>query len=226
MVSPKVSDHYYGQAGHAYVQARQQKNDSLGYELNFRYFKAYLDPSHHVLDFGCGNGGMLRLIKAHVHFAEGMEVNPTAVKMARQISDRIYTALDQLPSTPTFDRILSNHALEHVRDVCSTLERLRQSLKPGGLFITKLPIDDYRTRHSQTWEPHDPDHHLQTWTPRLFANVLYESGFQLRECRVIHSAWHPKLFWLRHLRLLTPACWVVSWLKKRPQLFAVAENPS
>ena len=54
----------------------------------------------------------------------------------------VYASLDDLPLRPTYDVIMSNHVLEHVRDVCGTLERLRQWLKPGGRIVLKLPIDD------------------------------------------------------------------------------------
>jgi len=88
-----------------------------------------------------------------------------------------------------------------------------------------LPIDDAHTAYQRDWSRNDSDHHLQTWTPRLFANVLFESGFEVKECRVITSAWHPRLFPLMKIGLGPFAFWMLALIKRRRQLFAVAINP-
>ena len=178
-----------------------------------------------LLDFGCGNGGILRLAARAVARAEGVEVNPAAARLARQQGLIVYPSAEALPTAPTYDVIMSNHVLEHVRDVCGTLDRLRQCLKPGGRLVVKLPIDDARAAYQRTWTRDDSDHHLQTWTPRLFANVLFEAGFDVKECRVITSAWHPKLFRFARLGLTPFLFWLLAVIKRRRQLFAVAVNP-
>jgi hypothetical protein len=88
----------------------------------------------------------------------------------------------------------SNHVLEHVRDVCSTLERVRQAMKPGGRVVIKLPFDDVHERKQRGWSRDDLDFHLHTFTVRNFANVLFESGYDVERCEVITSCWHPRLF--------------------------------
>jgi predicted SAM-dependent methyltransferase len=137
----------------------------------------------------------------------------------------VFSSFDALVHEPRYDVIVSNHVLEHVRDVCSTLEKLRAHLKPGGRLVVKLPIDDAHTAYQRDWSRDDSDHHLQTWTPRLFANVLFESGFEVNECRVITSAWHPRLFPLMKIGLGPLAFWMLALIKRRRQLFAVATNP-
>ena len=111
-----------------------------------------------------------------------------------------------------------------MRDVCGTLEELRECLKPDGRIVVKIPFDDARTRYQRKWIRNDSDHHIQTWTPRLFANVLFESGYEVDECRVITSAWHPKLFWLARFRLEKLAFWLLAIVRRRRQLFAVAHK--
>lgn len=68
------------------------------------------------------------------------------------------------------------------------------------------------------------DHHLATWTPRLFANVLFEAGFSVMECRVITTAWHPRLFPLMNLGLTRMVCWATAIALRRRQLLAVAAS--
>jgi 2-polyprenyl-3-methyl-5-hydroxy-6-metoxy-1,4-benzoquinol methylase len=221
----KTSQHYVGPRGEQYAAHRQSDPLNPGYAIDFAYFRPYLKETDVVLDFGCGNGGILRLIEQMVEHAEGLEVNPASASIARLQKLTVFSSFDALAPEPRYDVIVSNHVLEHVRDTCSTLEELRAHLKPGGRLVVKLPIDDARVPYQREWSRDDSDHHLQTWTPRLFANALFESGFEVNECRVIASAWHPRLFPLMKIGLGPFAFWMLALIKRRRQLFAVATNP-
>lgn len=221
----KISPHYLGERGAAYLTARLGDPHHQGYALNAEHFLPYLSSADRLLDFGCGNGGMLRVLQQHVGAATGVEVNPAARNLAAESGLEVFGSLDELPEEQAFDVVVSNHVLEHVRDVPSTLERLRTKLVSGGRLLLKLPLDDWRASEQQRWQTPDVDHHLQTWTPLLLANVLREAGFVVRDCRVLTSAWHPRLFPLVKLGLAKPAFWILArWLKRR-QLFAVAVAP-
>ena len=221
----KISEYYVGARGQNYTAQKQSDPLGRGYAIDFEYFRPYLKTTDVVLDFGCGNGGILRLVAKAVHHADGLEVNPASATIARQQGLTVLSSIEELPKQPTYDVIVSNHVLEHVRDVCGVLEQLHQCLKPSGHILVKLPIDDARSSYQQAWSRDDSDHHIQTWTPRLFANVLFESGYEVDECRIITSAWHPKLFSLARFSLESFAFWLLAVVKRRRQLFAVARNP-
>jgi len=220
-----ISSHYKDERGRRYAALVQNDPCSLGYALNLEFFRPYIKQTDHVLDFGCGNGGMLRLLSRYVAKAEGLEVNAASAEMARAAGLNVYAGVDELPREAAYDIVVSNHVLEHVPDVCATLERLRQCIKPGGLFVTKLPIDDFRSSHQSRWSRENLDHHLHTWSPRLFANVLFEAGYGVRECRVSTSAWHPRLFPLVRLGVASVAFRLFAILARRRQLMAVGEVP-
>lgn len=236
--SLKVSTHYSGEAGKAYVEARQyQAPNAMGYKLNFEHFAPYIKPGMSVLDFGCGNGGMLEMTAAAVGASknsvrepgkgsvEGLEVNPAAAERARSLGYTIHGAMADLPPS-AYDLIISNHVLEHVRDVVGTLEIMKKSLKVGGLFVTKLPIDSVRDPNQRTWSKKDVDYHLQTWTPRLFANTLLEAGYEVVESRLLRTTWHPKLFPLAKVGLHRVAFKMLAIYRGRYQTFAVARRAS
>jgi 2-polyprenyl-3-methyl-5-hydroxy-6-metoxy-1,4-benzoquinol methylase len=222
----KISDHYIGSRGKDYSAQKQSDPFGAGYAIDFAYFCPYLEGTDALLDFGCGNGGILRLAAKAVARAEGLEVNPTSASIARAQNLTIFSSLAELPEDRQYDVIISNQVLEHVRDVCATLEELRLHLKPDGCLIVKLPIDDAQAGYQRKWTRDDSDHHLQTWTPRLLANVLFESGYEVSECRVITSAWHSKLFPLMKIGLGAFAFRMLAFIKRRRQLFAVAINPA
>lgn len=215
------STHYQADKGKAYVAIRQSDPDSLGHALNFGFFRPYIKPTDAVLDFGCGNGGLLNHLAKHAARIEGLEINPEAARIARTSGYIVYSRLAEIPATTCYDVIVTNHVLEHVRDVPGTLEHLRERLKPGGQLVAKLPIDDWREPRQRLWSASDIDHHLHTWTPRLFANTLIEAGFKVREAKVICSAWHPRLFPLMKLGLGGLAFWALAAVKRRRQLLAV-----
>jgi SAM-dependent methyltransferase len=221
----KVSEHYREEAGQRYVAHRQSDPLHIGHQLNFEYFRAYLKSTDVLLDFGCGNGGLLRIVAKHVRRADGLEVNPHAAAMARSSGLEVFGSLGDLPRKPTYDAVLSNHVLEHIRDVPGTLERLREAMKPGARLLLKLPINDWRARHERGWSKDDIDHHLQTWTPRLIGNVLYEAGFEVDDIKVIASAWHPRLFPLVKLGVGRLGFWALAVLLKRRQLFVIGHVP-
>lgn len=223
-MSTRLSEHYKGEAGEEYARARHSNVDSHGFDLNFQSFSPYLKPGDRVLDFGCGNGGMLKRLKDFGANAEGLEINPAAARMARELGFTVYGSLDDVPREPPYDAVVSNHVLEHVRDPSTTLELVRSRLRPGGRIILKLPIDDVRARLQRGWSRDDVDHHLHTWTPRLLANTLFEAGYDVQKCDILASAWHPKLFWMGRFEELGFRAF--SKLKNRRQLVAVAVNPA
>jgi hypothetical protein len=163
------------------------------------------------------------LVVQHVRRAEGVEVNASAAAIARSSGLTVYSSVETLPDDSLYDVVISNHVLEHIRDVTSTLEYLRQRIRTKGLLLLKLPMEDWRAADSQVWSSDDIDHHLQTWTPKLMGNVMYESGFDVHDIKIITSAWHPKLFPLIKLGLAPLAFWALSVAKRRRQLFVIGK---
>jgi len=219
------TSHYSGEAGEDYVRHRQSDVYSIGNQINASFFLPYLNSTDTVLDFGAGNGGLMLVVRDHVHRVEGMEVNPAARSLAAEVGFDLYETLDGVPNGK-FDVVYTNHVLEHIPDVPGVLAGLRAKLKPRGRILVKLPYDDWRDPHQRSFAADDVDQHLHTWTPRLFANNLYLAGYDVQQCRIVTHAWDPRLFWTRRLKLDGLAFRCFSILRKRRQLFAVAVERS
>jgi SAM-dependent methyltransferase len=97
-----------------------------------------------VLDVGCANGFLLeRLPPAFQRF--GIEVNDA---MARQCSARGIDIIGRDICDPmltaahrgSFDVIVAIATLEHLVDMRGALERIRELLSPGGVFVFEVPL--------------------------------------------------------------------------------------
>lgn len=89
------------------------------------------------LDFGCGNGGLVRHVKKSVGcdivgFEEGWAADQARAKGIPVMREADLTAHDG-----TCDVVTAIEVIEHVDDPVGVLQRIRKLLKPGGvLFLT------------------------------------------------------------------------------------------
>ncbi len=95
----------------------------------------------HVLDAGCGTGGLLtRLASEGITQTEGFDYNEHAVgfSQSRGLSVRRETITDFSYPPETFDVVVSDDVLYQLDDteIQSALACIYRVLKPGGIFIT------------------------------------------------------------------------------------------
>jgi SAM-dependent methyltransferase len=175
-ISDKLSvtiSHYTGEAGRRYYEYQSRFGDLAG-QLAARKFAKYIGASDVALDFGCGGGFMLKSVTCRRRL--GVEINPFACETAENHGITCYESLGQIENE-TVDVAISHHSLEHVPSPLLVLRQLQLKLKPGGLLLIVVPIDDWRTQRK--YVPTDINHHLYTWTPLLLGHLLYEAGFDV-----------------------------------------------
>jgi 2-polyprenyl-3-methyl-5-hydroxy-6-metoxy-1,4-benzoquinol methylase len=95
-----------------------------------------------MMDFGCGNGGLLRSFAAV--FKEwtltGLELDDDRRQEIESIErvERFYTPpMAGIPGL--FDLITFSHALEHIESPLDCLIQIRDKLKPDGLVLIQVP---------------------------------------------------------------------------------------
>jgi SAM-dependent methyltransferase len=215
------SGHYRGEAGSRYFDW-QNRNGEVSGRIEARKFKAYVKPTDSVLDFGCGGGHVLRNLDCARRV--GVEINPAARSMAAQGGMECHESISGVEDN-SFDVVISNHALEHVENTISVLRALRSKLRPSGVLVLCVPIDDWRTQ--QNYDRQDISHHLHTWTPQLLGNSLFEAGFtpERFSIRVLTHAWFPgtaSAYAKMPEPLFDVLCHMFAFVSKRRQLLAVA----
>ena len=90
-----------------------------------------------VLDFGCGKGEFIKLIKPHAKKVAGVELNKINKKT---LNDQGYDVRFKVDSfSEKFDFIFLNHVLEHLNKPIEILNNLKSFLKQDGKLIIEIP---------------------------------------------------------------------------------------
>jgi SAM-dependent methyltransferase len=104
-----------------------------------------LPPRAHVLDAGCGTGGMLRFLQREIPFIEtaGIDVSEHALQYCRS-SGLDQVSMGSVHALPfadgEFDAVLSLDVLYHEGvDENLALQEMRRVLRPGGVLVMNLP---------------------------------------------------------------------------------------
>ncbi len=98
-----------------------------------------------VLDLGCGQGELVRLLGADGYRAHGIDISPEQVALARAAgADRVDLGdyRDTLPARPGhYAAITATDLLEHLAkpEVLSTFDHVAAALAPGGVFVARVP---------------------------------------------------------------------------------------
>jgi SAM-dependent methyltransferase len=197
----QVSSRYLGQRGREYFgdAGRFTGVQDFGRIWQSRHFAPYCGNESVVLDFGCGDGTILRALPAARRLA--VEVNPHCIERIEGFNARSGPSIEVRPSIDEWgseiaDVAISNHALEHVIAPDRALRGVLRVLKPGGMLVLVTPYDDWRGRGQRDWVPGDRQCHLYTWTPLNIGNLLAEVGFEVVSSRLATTAWSPRMFWL------------------------------
>jgi ubiquinone/menaquinone biosynthesis C-methylase UbiE len=103
---------------------------------------ASLEPTHVVLDVGCGPGAAVRAAAGSVARAVGVDRSEPMIAIARRRSEGFANAefvaagAEELPfPDATFDRVWTIHAFHHWEDRSRGIAECLRVLKPGGRLL-------------------------------------------------------------------------------------------
>jgi len=143
-------------------------------EADARKFSPFIDSDDAtVLDFGCGPGGVLRNLTATRKI--GVEPNQSLHRILLDSNIEVMSSTAEaceLLGEGVCDYIISNHALEHVRNPVQEINNLRYLLKKGGMIILFVPFEGLNNKFEQD----DKNRHLYTWSPKNLGNLFLEVG--------------------------------------------------
>ena len=150
-----------------------------------------------VLELGCSNGYMSRLLKQRNCQVTGLDVDPLAAAEARAFCEEVIVAdldarplVDLLPGTP-FDVAVFGDVLEHLRDPWRILDEARAFLAPGSFAVLSIPNvahGSVRLALLQGAFDYQPQGlldstHLRFFTLRSVRELCMRSGYRIEEIR-------------------------------------------
>jgi trans-aconitate methyltransferase len=98
-------------------------------------------PGERILDLGCGNGHLTRMIAASGAHVVGIDSSPEMLRAARREYPEVEFILADARdfSFPdAFDAVFSNAALHWVLEAESAVRSISRALRPGGRFIAEF----------------------------------------------------------------------------------------
>jgi SAM-dependent methyltransferase len=132
------------------------------------------------LDFGCGNGGLVRYANSKlacdvVGFEEG-----AITEQAKAVGVPVLTANELERENGSFDVVTAIEVLEHVVQPLDVLTKIRRLLRPGGVFFyTTGNAEPQRGRLLQ-WQYFIPEIHISLYEPATMERALRDTGFAPR----------------------------------------------
>jgi 2-polyprenyl-3-methyl-5-hydroxy-6-metoxy-1,4-benzoquinol methylase len=170
-----LSDFYtshYGDTVHVGKMAKK-----LALEKRRIFLLKWLTSGRRFLDVGCNIGCAVEAARWNGFTATGIELNPEAVKIARQNfpnNQFLQSTIDELTETQAFDMVYCTEVVEHVPDTNKFIESLARALLPRGILFLSTPDAGHFSvrRHLFTWEAVKPPEHLTLFTKTGLRHAL------------------------------------------------------
>jgi len=176
-----------GEAGRGWLRSKPFGNDpreSARLLIDFGYVLQLLDlrPGMSLCELGCGPGWMTRFAARHGLQAEGYDISPEMIEIARELAaaeglDVRFEAADmeQLDLERRFDACLLYDALHHSPRADLVFATARRALRPGAQLLLAEPNWKHRfegSGASDEWGVTELG-----YSPRRLKKLLREQGF-------------------------------------------------
>lgn len=122
-----------------------------------------------LLEVGCGDGGMTRLISPLVDRMVALDVSTLSLAELANLQlpnvSIVHALVETFTTDERFDWIVLSEVIEHVRDPRSILRRCFSLLSPSGSLVVTTP--------NGHWES---DEHLHEWSIQSLPNLIAVSA--------------------------------------------------
>jgi SAM-dependent methyltransferase len=141
----------------------------------------YLTNTDRILDIGCSTGGLLAEFKRR-GFSNLLGVDPSPA--CAKFTEELYGITAKPATISTLDRLneqvdiaFLTGVLEHLRDLDSSLDRVKSCLKPGGLIFLVVPDATRYDRHFSAPFQFFSMEHINYFSPLSLSNLMARHGF-------------------------------------------------
>ncbi len=150
-----------------------------------------------LLDLGCGNGSLCKLLASHGFDVVGMEPDADGIRIAKQqlpLNSFWQLGVDGDSSLITaseglFDAVISTEVVEHLYAPHLLPRFAWQCLKPRGVLIVTTPFHGYLKNLALSlvgkWDHHHTalwhGGHIKFWSRKTLTKLLSDEGFVCEE---------------------------------------------
>lgn len=139
-----------------------------------------------VLEIGSGRGQFLALLQQKTKFAEGLELNESAIEKIRANGDKVHLMKidefeQQLNPNDLFDVVCSFQVYEHIENIGEVIQSSLNALKKGGSLIISVPNSDCIFNNPTLNSFNMPPHHQGLWYPQTFDKIQFIFNIKLTE---------------------------------------------
>jgi SAM-dependent methyltransferase len=143
-----------------------------------RFAGAGFDSS--ILDVGCGDGRLLRLLRDD-GFTRLEGVDPFTREAHRQ-QDGFVIRRDLTEARGPYDVVLMDDSLEHMPDQAGVLAAVRKVCGPRSTVCVGVPlVGEAWLRYGADWIQLDPPRHLYLHTERSLSRLASQAGFTVAD---------------------------------------------
>lgn len=136
-----------------------------------------------ILDIGCGYGHFLETMRTLGWVVSGIDPSPNTVCAANKKNLNVIETSIEDVSFPeaSFDAITAFYVLEHLPDPYSAVKKIHSLLKPGGIFVLRVPHTTPIVRLLSLFHIknnlYDTPYHLYDFSPETITVLLKKAGF-------------------------------------------------
>lgn len=142
-----------------------------------------LKKSGTLLDLGCSSGGFIGLLRREAWKLYGIEMSADCARRAEQRTGA-HVFVGNIPDAPflpqSFDVITCFDVLEHLYQPTQIMAKVREWLKPGGIFYVQVPnIDSVEARvFGSYWHGLEIPRHLFHYCPASLKFLGESTGLE------------------------------------------------
>ncbi len=134
-----------------------------------------------LLEIGCGNGGMTRLLSPQVDRLIALDVSTPSIEAVRALGlpnvEADEALVEHYHPAVRFDWIVMSEVIEHLRKPADIIEKCLQMLAPGGALLLTTP--------NGHWESNE---HLHEFSLASFAALLTVTAAETVQVEYIRDA--------------------------------------
>jgi SAM-dependent methyltransferase len=142
-----------------------------------------------VLELGCGAGVPMTVVLAEGRELTGVDISATQISLARaNVPNATFLHADMTALTfepESFDAVVAFYSLTHVPrdDVPPLLRRIRDWLRPGGVFLAAMGVEDDPGTIEQDWL--GVDMYFSHFSAKKNRRLAEEAGLEIDSAEVL-----------------------------------------